>query len=105
MAACSDNSLLNENNPPNAEFSFSPEMGDTSTVFTFSASKSNDLEDANNALLFRWDFEGNYFWTDPVVDPTINYKFSMPRNYNVGLCVIDTEEWSDEARKNVIVTN
>lgn len=101
--SCSDATELNPNQSPVAVFSFTPENADTSTVFTFDASGSSDLEDPISVLLFRWDFEGKYNWTDPVNNSEANYKFSKPGTYNVGLKVIDTKGWSGEIRKSIIV--
>jgi len=101
--SCKDNTELNNNQPPIAVFSFTPENADTSTVFTFNASESSDLEDHDSSLLYKWDFEGKLDWTEPVNDTIANYKYSKPGTYNVGLKVIDTQGWSDETRIDVIV--
>lgn len=101
--SCSNASDLNPNHTPNAVFSYTPVNADTSTVFSFDGSESSDMEDPNSALLFTWDFEGQYQWTDPVNSPEANYKFSNPGTYVVCLKVIDTDGWSGEARKDIIV--
>lgn len=101
--SCSDASDLNPNQPPVAVFSFTPEYADTSTVFTFDASQSSDLEDETGNLSFKWDFEGRQTWTTAVKDPIANYKYSKPGTYNVGLKVIDSDGWSGEVRNDVIV--
>lgn len=101
--SCSDITELDQNQSPTAVFSFTPENADTSTVFTFDAAGSGDLEDPISSLLFRWDFEGKYNWTEPENNPVANHKFTKPGIYNVGLKVIDTEGWSSEARTDVIV--
>ena len=101
--SCNDATEFDKNQPPVAVFSFTPENADTSTVFTFNASASSDLEDHSNSLSYRWDFEGRSIWTEPVNDPIANYKFLKPGTYNVGLKVIDTQGWSDETREEVIV--
>ncbi len=101
--SCKDNAELSNNQPPIAVFSFTPENADTSTVLIFNASGSSDLEDPDNSLLYKWDFEGKLDWTEPVNDTIANYKYSEPGTYNVGLKVIDTQGWSDEMRIDVIV--
>lgn len=101
--SCSNASDLNPNHIPNAVFSYTPENADISTVFSFDGSASSDMEDPNSALLFTWDFEGKQLWTDPVTNPNANYKFSDPGTYVVCLKVIDTEGWSGEAKKEIIV--
>ena len=103
VCSCSDSSVIEPNNPPVASFSFSPANADTSTIFTFDASASTDLEDVTSTLLFKWDFEGKSNWTEAVNDPIANYKYSKPGTYQVGLKVIDSEGWSGETRKDIIV--
>ena len=103
--SCSDSTDLDNNQPPIAVFSFTPENADTSTVFTFNASESSDFEDHDSSLSYRWDFEGKLNWTKPVNDTIANYKYSKPGTYNVGLKVIDTQGWSDETRTDVIVVD
>ncbi len=104
-SSCSDASQLNENNPPLAVFSISPGNGDTSTTFTFDASMSSDSEDFQGALLFTWDFEGNHDWTDPVNEPITTHRYLKSGTYNICLKVIDTEGWSGESRKSIIVVD
>jgi len=101
--SCSDSSDIKPNNPPVAAFSFSPENADTLTIFTFDASTSTDLEDVTSNLLFKWDFEGKSNWTEAVSDPIANYKYSKSGTYKAGLKVIDSEGWSGETRKDVII--
>ncbi|MCK5775889.1 MAG: PKD domain-containing protein, partial [Bacteroidales bacterium] len=86
-----------------AVFSVTPENADTSTVLTFNAGGSSDMEDRASILSYRWDFEGKLNWTEPVNDTLANFKYSKPGTYNVGLKVIDTQGWSDETRIDVIV--
>jgi len=105
LCACSDSDDSNINFPPTADFSFVPENADTSTVFTFDASASFDEEDQGISLLFRWDFEGKHHWTDAVKDPLVNYKYSKSGTYNVGLKVIDSEGWSGETTRTIIVSD
>lgn len=45
------------NTPPVAAFTFSPENGNTNTVFNFNASYCYDLEDPEYLLEVRWDWE------------------------------------------------
>lgn len=101
--ACNSATDLNPNHTPNAMFSYTPENADTSMVFSFDGSESSDMEDPVGALLFTWDFEGQHQWTDPVNNPVANYKFSKSGTYVVCLKVIDTEGWSGEAKKEIIV--
>jgi len=101
--SCSDASELTPNEPPVAVFSFAPEYADTSSIITFDASLSSDMEDVLGNLSFKWDFEGRQRWTTAVKDPIANFRYSKPGTYNVGLKVFDSEGWSGELRKDIII--
>ncbi len=101
--SCSESPGIVENTAPNAEFSFSPSNIDTSTIVSFDASLSSDNEDPQNTLKFRWDFEGKQNWTDATSSSSASYRFSKSGSYKVGLRVVDTEGWSGENFKQVIV--
>ena len=105
LSSCSDSSKQDENLPPTASFSVAPGTGDTTVVFLFDASLSSDTQDPKSLLTFKWDFEGNRNWTEAVSDPEINHRYSKPGTYEVGLKVIDTEGWSGETSKTVIVSD
>ena len=105
LYSCSNSDDADFNLPPTAVFSYAPENADTSTVFTFDASASSDAKDANAVLQFKWDFEGKHVWTDAVKDPLANYKYTKSGIYEVGLKVIDTEGWSGETTRTVIVND
>jgi len=47
------------NSAPSARFTFTPESGNTETVFTFDASISFDLEETSTNLRVRWDWEND----------------------------------------------
>ncbi|MFK5855831.1 MAG: PKD domain-containing protein [Bacteroidota bacterium] len=102
LSFCSDSSI-GTNQSPNAVFSVAPSTGDTSTVFYFDASLSSDPEDPKTLLYFKWDFEGNRVWTEAVDDAEANYKYTKSGNYTVSLKVIDTDGWSSETTKSIIV--
>ena len=70
-----DVSVSNPNTVPIADFAISPATGDTTTVFTFDARITQDLEDSIEGLEFRWDWEntGTYdteFSSSPIVEWT-----------------------------------
>lgn len=50
------------NTPPSAFLSVFPYAGDTSTIFTFDASKSSDAEDVKEKLAVRWDWNNDGTW-------------------------------------------
>lgn len=101
--ACKDSSELNVNTTPTATFTFSPINIDTSTVVTFNATGSSDIEDAQALLRYSWDFEGNMEWTEAAINPIMSHKFTKSGAYKVGLKVIDTQGWSGETNSTVIV--
>src|SRR6266581_770643 len=49
------------NSPPSVDFSWSPTSGDTSTVFNFTATASDD-HDPSNSIQVRWDWTGDGTW-------------------------------------------
>ena len=101
--ACQDSTDLDKKNPPVAKFTHSPSNIDTSTVVSFDASLSTDLEDPITALRFRWDFEGNQNWTDASTNTKASHKYLLSGTYEAALRVIDTEGWSHETSVSIIV--
>ena len=79
--ACQDSTDLDKKNPPVAKFTHSPSNIDTSTVVSFDASLSTDLEDPITALRFRWDFEGNQNWTDASTNTKASHKYLLSGTY------------------------
>ena len=94
-----------ENHSPTADFTVTPETGDTSTVFTFDASASTDPEQGSDSLLYSWDFTGYHDWTEYTLEPEMLYKFNEAGTYEVGLQVKDREGWTDVKRRTLTVTN
>ncbi len=103
--SCSDQTEFDQNTAPTAVFTYAPENADTSSVFTFDASKSSDSEESSNNLSYTWDFEGKHNWTDPVNDPIANFKYGKSGTFEVSLKVIDIEGWSGETTKTIIVSD
>ncbi len=105
IIGCKSATDLNPNTAPQAVLTFSPSTIDISTIVSFSAVGCSDAEDSQSELTFRWDFEGQQQWTEPTSSITIDYKYSQPGVYRVGLKVIDTEGWSHEAYESVVVND
>ena len=103
--SCKDSTDLNPNTAPVAKFSYSPSLIDTTTLVIFNASASTDVEDLTDNLKFSWDFECQMNWTEPSSNPERLFKFTNPGSYEVGLKVIDSEGWSGEIKKTVIVVD
>ena len=80
------------NSPPLADFTISPEHGNTDTVFTFDASGCSDKEDASAQLQVRWDWESDGTWdTQFATIKTTTNKFIVEGKYNISLEVKDSE--------------
>ncbi len=103
--SCQDSTDLNPNTPPTAKFTFSPSLIDTTTLVVFNASASSDSEDLTDKLQFKWDFEGKLKWTESSSNAERIYKYSSPGTYEVGLKVYDSEGWSGDTYKTVIVVD
>lgn len=90
------------NTRPVAQFSVNPRTGDLSTNFQFDAGAAFDAD--GDALLFRWDFEGDGIWeTDWLVDATIFHQFAATGSYPATLQVQDTQTAVQFARKYLLV--
>jgi hypothetical protein len=55
-------STLDVVTPPTAVLEIFPYAGDTTTIFTFDASKSTDAEDVKEKLTVRWDWNNDGTW-------------------------------------------
>lgn len=94
-----------ENLPPTARFTISPEEGNDETIFQFDASGTTDEEDRSDALLVRWDWEGdNEFDTQYTTKKTADHKFA-PGNYRVTLLVSDSRGLQDTATLDLHVAS
>ena len=80
------------NTPPTAAFTVTPTSGDVTTVFTFDAAGSSDLEDslAWLSVRFDWEDDGVYdtFWWN--ASQTFQHQFAAPGRYTVRMEVKDT---------------
>ncbi len=105
VASCDKITQPDENHSPTAEFTITPETGDTSTLFTFDASASSDPDQGSDSLLYSWDFTGYHDWTEYSLESHTQHKFSEAGTYEVGLQVKDKQGWTDTKRKTLSVTN
>lgn len=81
-----------DNYSPVAEFSITPEAGDTSTTFRFDASDSSDNEDELAALRARWDFDSDGLYdTELSTEKVAYHSYSTPGEKSVTLLIIDSE--------------
>ena len=90
--------------PPVAVIKITPEEGNTDTIFSFDASGSYDNEDPVEALLFRWDFDGDGYWdTEFTPESEFEHKYTHPNNYQVRLEVMDTDSMTADTLESLHV--
>src|SRR3989475_193100 len=78
------------NAPPTPDFTWTPNSGDTTTVFTFTAQASDD-HDQPSAIQVRWDWDGDGTWDTPwSTTKTATHTFSAAGDYTVAVRAIDS---------------
>jgi PKD repeat protein len=78
------------NAPPTVDFSWTPTKGNTSTVFTFTATVSDD-HDPPGSIQVRWDWNGDGTWdTAWSTTKTAQHQYGTPGNYTVVVAAMDT---------------
>jgi len=93
------------NSPPNAVLGVLPLAGDLDTTFVFDATGSNDAEDPNQVLTYRWDWEDDGTWdTAYGSDGIADHKFTAPGTYTVRVEVMDIEGGLGSTTVTVIVS-
>ena len=92
--------------PPTATFSVDPISGTwTTTEFTFDASASSDGQTPSEALVVRWDWEGDHVWdTGWAITKTVTHTFALPGTYSVTLEVRDEIGLRGTATRSVAAT-
>lgn len=94
------------NEPPEADFTVSPQSGSYADEFTFDASVCSDTEDPLEELEVRWDFEDDGVWdTDWNTDKIINHQYSSPGSYTAKMEVRDSQEATDNTTSVVEAIN
>ena len=94
------------NTAPIAHFNVTPESGDVTTLFTFNASGSSDIDEPSSALEVRWDWENDGTWdTNWNIGKVEHQQYSIPGNYTVRLEVRDTQGLTNTTTRNVTVTD
>lgn len=101
--------LIDGGSPPVGHFTFSPEMGFPSTIFTLDASGSSDDQDLSSSLQVRWDFESVGYldtWdTDWEIEKIQNHQYATLGTYTVNLEVVDLDGMTNEVSENINVFN
>ena len=93
------------NSAPTAAFTVNPTGGYTSTVFSFDASGSSDVEDATADLRVRWDWDGNGFYdTGWTTTKTASHSYPALGTYTVRVEVMDTRGLKDTTSHQVSVS-
>jgi PKD repeat protein len=93
---------VSENQPPTADFSWTPQTPNTDQHITFDASASHDPEGA--ITLYEWDWDNDGIYDDADSNPTIMHSWTNSGNYPVTLRVTDDENATDTIAKTVNVT-
>jgi len=93
-----------ENEPPVADFIISPATGPFTQSFNFNASSSYDPNEPSSNLQVRWDFDGDGSYdTDYSNTKTAEYTYEGAGDYTVVLQVLNSEGWTDNEEKTLIV--
>jgi len=88
-----------ENQPPIANFTYSPEKPVVNQSVTFDASSSYDPD--GNITKYKWDFgDGNI---TEVEEPVITHTYSISGNYTVKLTVTDDKGVKSSISRNITV--
>lgn len=89
-----------ENPPPVASFSYSPENPAVNQTVTFNASNSTDPD--GNITNYEWDFDdGN---TTNTTEAVITHSYSLEGDYNVNLTVMDNNGATNTTSRKITVS-
>ncbi len=101
LTGCTDEPV---NTAPKPQLSVFPYAGDTTTIFTFDASKSSDHEDIRDKLSARWDWNGDGIW-DTERDRQLKavHRFSTKGMNYIRMELTDSDSVSVEAADSVRV--
>jgi formylglycine-generating enzyme required for sulfatase activity len=92
------------NTAPMASFTVIPGSGMTDTDFQFDASLCTDSEDADSALVIRWDWENDGTWdTAFSTTKTATHRYGTDGTMTIKMEVKDTGGLADAATQSVMV--
>src|SRR2546428_406657 len=78
------------NAPPTADFTLTPNSGNTSTVFSFTETAADD-HDSSSSIQVRWDWNGDGTWdTAWSTTKTATHTLSAARSYTVIVQAVDS---------------
>jgi len=92
-------SVTCENQPPTANFIFSPENPFVNQAITFNASDSTDPD--GNIVSYEWDFGDEN--TTITTEKTITHSYVLGGDYNVNLTVTDDDGATDSVSKTITI--
>lgn len=94
------------NTSPAADFTVTPEVGGSGTLFTFDASPSIDRESDSAQLAVRWDFDGDgVFDTEFSTLKVASIQFSDVGTFTATMEVMDSQGSRSSASRQVMVLN
>ncbi len=86
------------------DFTWAPEGGTTSDVFTLNASSSHDPEDQYNSFQYRWDFNhDDFFDTEFSDNPIVEHEFKEEGENSIKLEIRDQYGLTKSATKKIFV--
>ena len=90
--------------PPLADFSVTPENGQTTTIFRFSTAGSTNPGLEKPDLFFRWDYDGDGIW-DTHFSKSVNYqhRYFTPGIFTANLEVSNATGLRDTISKTIDV--
>jgi PKD repeat protein len=89
------------NQPPVADFSWTPQNPNPGQTITFDASASHDPD--GTIVLYEWDWNNDGVYEESHTTPTATHSWSNAGNYPVTVCVTDDDSATGTIIKNVIV--
>lgn len=94
-----------DNTPPSAFFTVTPDSGSVLVPYFLNASSSSDAEDELDELRIRWDWDGNGSWDTPLdTVKQITHRFTEAALYTVIMEVRDTGDLADTTQQMVSVS-
>ena len=81
--SCSKHSIHSDYEP-DAKFTYSPDSGNTTTVFSFSASETLYQGNEDNPVFIRWDWDGDGVWDQMFgTEASFSHRFLIKGQYQV----------------------
>src|SRR5439155_761762 len=92
------------NSPPSVDFTWTPNSGNNTTVFAFTAQASDD-HDSASSIQVRWDWTGDGTWDTPwSTTKSATHTFGSAGSYAVGVQAQDSGGLTGSASHTVTVS-